>query len=245
MLTQEERAIYEWQMWVPGFGEEGQERLKTASVLVSRCGGLGGVVALELAAAGIGKLVLAHAGAIKPGDLNRQILMPHSGIGESRVEWAAKRLHEFNPNVAIEAIPENVNEANVASLVSKADLVVDCAPLFEERYLLNREVVRQGKPMVECAVYELEAHLTTILPGKTPCLECLYPENPEYWKREFPVFGAVAGTVGCMAAMEAIKVVAGFGCPLAGKQLVFDLRTMEFRKLKVRRDGNCRVCGEV
>ncbi|MEE3181132.1 MAG: ThiF family adenylyltransferase, partial [Planctomycetota bacterium] len=138
-LTDEERAVYEWQMWVPEFGEEGQEKLKGASVLISRIGGLGGVVAYELAAAGVGRLVLAHAGDVKPSDLNRQLLMTHDGLGKSRVESAARRLRELNPRLEIEAVGENVNEDNVARLVESVDLVVDCAPLFEERFLMNRE----------------------------------------------------------------------------------------------------------
>ena len=146
-LTDEERA-YEWQMWVPEFGEEGQEKLKGASVLISRIGGLGGVVAYELAAAGVGRLVLAHAGDVKPSDLNRQLLMTHDGLGKSRVESAARRLRELNPRLEIEAVAENINEDNAATLVGSVDLVVDCAPLFEERFLLNREAKSQGKPLV-------------------------------------------------------------------------------------------------
>lgn len=165
----------EWQLWVDGFGEAGQRRLKNAAVLVSRAGGVGGMVALELAAAGVGKIILAHAGNLKPSDLNRQILMTHDWLGRPRVECAAQRLRALNPRLEIMAVPENLSEANAARLVGQADLVVDCAPLFTERFLMNREAVRQRKPMVECAMYELEAHLTTILPGQTPCLACLYP----------------------------------------------------------------------
>ncbi|HUG19858.1 MAG TPA: HesA/MoeB/ThiF family protein, partial [Planctomycetaceae bacterium] len=209
-LTDEERAIYEWQIWVDDFGEAGQEKLKGASVLVSRVGGLGSVVAYELAAAGIGKLVLAHAGNIKPSDLNRQLLMTHAGLGTPRVESAARRLKELNPRLEVIAVNENMNEGNAAKLVEQVDLIVDCAPMFEERLTMNREAVRQHKPLVECAMYDLEASLTTVIPGQTPCVACLCPEPPPVWKREFPVFGAVSGTVGCLAAMEAIKVLAGF-----------------------------------
>jgi molybdopterin/thiamine biosynthesis adenylyltransferase len=127
-------------------------------------------------------------------------------------------------------------------LVNQVDLIVDCAPLFEERYLMNREAVRQNKPLVECAMYDLEGSLTTIVPGRTPCLACLYPTKPPAWKREFPVFGAVAGTVGCMAAMEAIKVLAGFGEPLLGRMVTFDLRDMKFARREVRREPGCAVC---
>ena len=243
MLSPLELAQYEWQLAVSGFGAEGQARLKNASVLVSRCGGVGGAAAFQLAAAGVGRLVLAHGGNLKPSDLNRQVLMKHDWLGKSRVECAARTLREFNPNIEIIAVPENISETNAAQLVGQVDLVLDCAPLFTERYLMNREVVRQKKALVECAMYELEAQITTILPGQTPCLACLYPEAPPYWKRQFPVFGAVAATAGSLGAMEAIKVLAGLGAPLANRMLVCDLRTMDFRVVKTRRDPGCSVCG--
>ena len=241
-LTDEERAIYEWQTWVPDFGEGGQEKLKGATVLISRIGGLGGVVAYELAAAGVGRLILAHAGDVKPSDLNRQLLITHEQLGKPRIESAERRLHDLNPRLEIVPVAENISEDNVERLVSEADVVVDCAPLFEERFLMNREAVRQSKPMVECAMYELQAQLTTILPGETPCLACLFPEAPPAWKREFPVFGAVSGAVGCLAAMEAIKLIAGIGEPLSGELLTMDLRTMDLRKHHVSRRAGCAVC---
>jgi len=242
-LSDLERQVYEWQMLTTGFGEAGQQRLKGASVLISRVGGVGGAVALELAAAGVGKIVLAHAGNLKPSDLNRQILMSHDWLGRSRVECAAKRLRALNPRLEIVTVAENVSQTNVTRLLEQADIVVDCAPLFEERFVLNRESVRQGKPMVECAIYELEAQITTLVPNHTPCLACVYPEPPPEWRRQFPVFGAVAGMVGCLGAMEAIKVLSGLGEPLLGKLLTCDLRTMSFRTLTVRRHPGCRVCG--
>ncbi|MDP6409917.1 MAG: HesA/MoeB/ThiF family protein [Planctomycetota bacterium] len=243
-LNEAERAVYEWQLDVPGFGEEGQSRLKEASVLVSRLGGLGGVVAYELAAAGIGRLVLAHGGEVVPSDLNRQLLMTHEWLGRPRIECATARLLELNPRLEIEALGENINEGNAARLVGEADVIVDCAPLFAERFLLNREAVRQSKPMVECAMYELEAHVTTILPGRTPCLACLFPSDPPAWRRKFPVFGAVSGAVGCLAAMEAIKLIARLGEPLLGRLLAFDTRSMAFHTATIQRRAGCPVCGE-
>jgi len=242
LLTEAERARYEWQLSVPGFGAAGQERLKRASVLISRCGGVGGVVACELAVAGVGRLVLAHAGNLRLNDLNRQILMSHTDLGQPRVDLAKRRLRELNPDLEVEAVAQNVSSVNAADLVGRVDLVVDAAPLFRERLLLNREAVRQHKPLVECAMYELEAQLTTVLPGRTPCLACLYPEEPPAWKREFPVFGAVAGLVGCLGAMEAIKVLAGLGEPLYGMLVTCDLRDMTFRKVKLQRNPACLVC---
>ena len=244
-LTDDDRAIYEWQLWVAGFGDAGQERLKGSTVLVSRCGGVGGTVALYLAAAGVGRLLLAHAGDLRPDDLNRQILMSYAGLGQPRVDQAAGRLREFNSHLDVVPIPENVNPANVDRLVAQADLVASCAPLFEERLLLNAAAVKLRRPLVDCAMYELEAQLTTILPGRSPCLACLYPAPPSGWKRQFPVFGAVAGTVGALGAMEAIKCLAGFGELLAGKLLVCDLGDMTFRKVPLRRDPACPVCSGV
>lgn len=244
-LTDEERAVYEWQIWVDDFREAGQEKLKGASVLVSRVGGLGSVVAYELAAAGVGKLVLAHAGNVKPSDLNRQLLMTHDWLGKPRVESAERRLKELNPRLEIVAVPENLNEDNAEQLVSQADLICDCAPLFEERFAMNRQAVLQGKPIVECAMYDLDAQITTVIPGETACLSCLFPEKPPEWRREFPVFGAVSGTVGCLAAMEAVKVLGGFGEALTNQLLTFDLRSMRFTKLAIEKRDSCQVCGSV
>ncbi len=242
-LTDEERAIYQWQMWVPDFGEAGQEKLKNASVMISRVGGIGGLVAYQLAAAGVGKLVLAHAGNVQPGDLNRQLLMTHAWIGKPRIESIQRRLLELNPRLQIVALNANVNDDNAEELVANCDVIVDCAPLFIERFAMNRQAVAQRKPLVECAMYELEAQLTTIIPGQTACLSCLYPIEPPTWRREFPVFGAVSGSVACMAAMEVIKLISGIGTPLLNRWLRYDLRDMEFRTLKIERRVDCKVCG--
>lgn len=242
-LTDKERAVYEWQLDVPGFGESGQEKLKNASVLVSRCGGLGSVVAYELAAAGIGKLILAHAGNVKESDLNRQLLMTDDWLGKPRIESVERRLKELNPRMEIVAINDNINESNVQELVTEADVIVDAAPLFQERFLMNSQAVAQNKPLVDCAMYELEAQIITIIPGQTPCLACLYPEQPAAWKRKFPVFGAVSGTVACMGAMEAIKLISGLGEPLAGRLYSIDFRDMSFNITNIRKNPKCRCCG--
>lgn len=204
--------------------------------------GLGSVVAYELAAAGVGKLVIAHAGNVKHSDLNRQLLMTHDWLGKPRVESAERRLKELNPRLEIEAIPENISEENAEKIVEKVDLIVDCAPLFAERYAMNRQSVLQEKPLVECAMYDLKPQLTTFIPGQTGCLSCLFPVDPPAWKREFPVFGAVSGTVGCMAAMEAIKVLSGLGQPLINQLLMFDLRDMSFRRNQIKPRIECNIC---
>ena len=242
-LSDVERETYEWQLWVNDFGTEGQEKLKDSTVLISRCGGLGSPVAYQLAAAGVGHIVLAHAGTIKPSDLNRQLLMTHAKLGTSRVTCAKERLQELNPRLEVTALNSNITQDNAHDLIADVDLVVDCAPLFEERFAMNAACVALGKPMVDAAMYDLDAQLTTLVPGKTPCLRCLIPEEPTAWKREFPVFGAVSGTVGCLAAMEAIKVLGGFGEPLLNRMLTMNLRSMQFSTHSIAVRPNCQCCG--
>lgn len=244
-LTEEEKARYEWQIWTPDVGEEGQQKLKNASVLVSRLGGVGGTVAYYLAAAGIGRLVLAHAGNVKPSDLNRQLLMTTEWLGRPRIESAERRLRELNPNVEIVPVAENVSESNATALVEQVDVVVDGAPLYEERFAMNRAAVAQKKPLIECAMYDFDAQLTTIVPGQSACLNCTYPERPPHWKREFPVFGAVSGMVASMAAVEAIKVITGIGEPAVGRMIWINLRTMAFRSLPLAPRADCEVCGHL
>jgi molybdopterin/thiamine biosynthesis adenylyltransferase len=243
-LNPEERDRYAWQLDVTGFGIEGQQRLKGARVLISRIGGVGGNVAYQLAAAGVGTLVLAHAGNVQAADLNRQLLMSHAGIGQPRIEQARQRLQELNPAVQIVAVGENVSEENASRLVAQADLVVSCAPLFTERLALNRAAMTQGKPLIDCAMFEMEAQLLVVHPGRGPCLECLYPEPPPAWQRRFPVFGAVAGVVGCLGAVEAIKLLGGLSTPEGGSMLLMDLRTLSFRKVNLRQRSDCPACGQ-
>lgn len=241
-LSPEELAVYDWQLTVPGFGEEGQRRLKGATVLISRAGGLGGLVAYELAAAGVGRLLIAHGGNLKPADLNRQLLQTHDHIGKPRIASIVRRLRELNPRCDVVGIGENISDTNVAGLVAQADVVVDAAPLFSERQRMNATAMRLGKPMVECAMYAMEAHVTTFIPGRTGCLRCLLPEDPADWQRRFPVFGAVSGVAACIGAVEAIKLLSGMGETLAGSLLSMDLRTMRFRRIALARDPDCPVC---
>lgn len=241
-LTTQERATYEWQMWVPGLGDVGQRKLKAASVLVSRVGGLGGLVALELAAAGLGRLVLAHGGNLQPSDLNRQLLQTHNHIGKPRMDSIVRRLKDLNPRIEIIGLEENVSAENAECLVAQVDVIVDAAPLFEERLALNDAAMRLKRPMVECAMHSLEASVTTFLPGKTGCLRCYVPEIPPTWTRQFPVIGAVSGAAACIGAVEAIKFITGIGELLAGELLCMDFRTMQFRKVKLPRRADCPAC---
>ncbi|MEO3947382.1 HesA/MoeB/ThiF family protein [Gorillibacterium sp. CAU 1737] len=223
-------------------GMEGQAKLRQSTVLVAGVGGLGGTAALYLAAAGVGKLILVHEGVTTLPDLNRQVLMSTEGIGRVRVEQAEESLSRLNPEVEIQVLDSRIEGERVQALVRQADLVIDARYDFPERYALNRMCLQEGKPMVEAAMCGYEISLTTILPGETPCLDCLYPVSPQGWvPLGFPVLGAVSGLAGCMASLEAIKAL--LGKPgLVGKLLRFDALTFQSVEVDVEAVPRCEAC---
>lgn len=244
-LTPTEVERYRRQMMLPGLGEAGQRKLKSATALVTGVGGLGGTAALYLAVAGVGKLILVRGGNLQRDDLNRQILMTDDWVGKPRVFKAQETLAKLNPDIQIEAVCEYVSADNIDALVQQADIALDCAFDFKERDLLNAACVRWLKPMVEAAMNSMEAYLTTIVPGQTPCLTCLFPEKPEWDRWGFGVLGAVSGTLACLAALEAIKLITGLGEPLLGQLLTMDLARAEFAKRRTYHDPDCPVCSLV
>lgn len=243
-LTPTELERYRRQIMLPGFGEESQQRLKDSTVLVTGVGGLGGTAALYLAVAGVGRLILLRGGELRLDDMNRQVLMTHDWVDKPRVFKAKETLAAINPDVQIDAICEYVTPENVDTLVQSADVVLDCAHNFKERDLLNAACVRWSKPMVEAAMNDMEAYLTTIVPGLTPCLSCIFPEKPNWDKRGFGVLGAVSGTLACLTALEAIKLLTGLGTPLLSQLLTMDLSRTEFFKRHPYHDPDCPVCGD-
>ncbi len=244
-LTPIELERYSRQMQLEGFGKEGQQKLKATTALVTGVGGLGGTVALYLAVAGIGKLILVRGGNLRRDDLNRQILMTDDWVGKPRVFKAQETLSKINPDVEIEAIPEFVTSENIDNLVQPADIALDCAFDFNERNALNAACVRRGIPMVEAAMSGMEAYLTTVIPGETPCLSCIFPEKPTWDRWGFGVLGAVSGTLACLAALEGVKLITGLGQPLTGQLLTMDLASATFAKRRPYHDPDCPVCGNV
>jgi molybdopterin/thiamine biosynthesis adenylyltransferase len=245
-LSEFERKLYERQIQLPGFGTAAQRQLKCASAMISRVGGLGGTVAMLLARAGIGKLVLAHDGVVEHENLNRMQLAFREHIGESRIGTFRNTLLRINPDIEIVAESDNVNSANVRTLVAQSDVIVDGAPLFTERYTMNEEAVRRKKPLIMAGMFGLESYVTTIIPGRTPCLSCLYPEPPEYWTlRAFPVIAPTSSLVASIAAMEAVKLITGYGEPLLNQMLYSDLSSNTFRRFSIERRADCSVCGSI
>jgi molybdopterin/thiamine biosynthesis adenylyltransferase len=245
VLSDRERERYRRQLMLPGFTMAHQERLKASTAFVAGIGGLGGTAALYLAAAGIGKLVLAHAGNLTLSNMNRQVLMKHDWVGRSRVIQAGRTIEEINPDVAVEVHDRRMADDNISLFLDGSDIALSARPNFSERSALNRTCIRQAIPMVEGAMNGMEGYLFNVIPGETACLSCVYPEaNPEWEELGFPVLGAVSGALGCLMAIEAIKLLTGYGTPLLGEMLVYDTMGMDFRKLRTRRDPSCTVCSE-
>ncbi len=243
MLTDREATRYHRQMLLPDFGEEGQEKLKQARVLVAGAGGLGCPAAIYLAAAGVGRLTIVDQDRLELSNLNRQILHWEGNIGEYKVFSAFKKLSALNSDVEVIPVAGEITADNVDELVRGKDVVVDCMDNFPTRFLLNAACVRAKVPFIHGSIYGLDGCLTTILPGKTPCLSCIYPAAPVEVK-PFPVLGATPGVIACLQAMETVKLLVGLGELLAGRFLFFDGGLMEFNVFKIERDRQCRVCGE-
>jgi molybdopterin/thiamine biosynthesis adenylyltransferase len=245
-LSDRELERYRRQLMLSGFTIEHQQRLKDSTALIAGIGGLGGTAAIYLAVAGIGKLVIAHYGNLTLSNMNRQILMKHEWIGKSRVIQAKKSIEDINPDVDVEVYDERITKDNVDKLLDEVNIALSARPNFHERRVLNNACVRKGILMVEAAMNGMEGYIFNIIPGITPCLNCLYPEDNNEWEElGFPVLGAVSGMLGCIMAIEAIKLLTGYGRPLLSKMLMFNTIDMEFRKFNIRRDEDCNVCGTI
>ncbi len=244
-LSEREIERYRRQMMLKGFTVRHQKRLKDSTALIAGVGGLGGTAALYLAVAGIGKLVLAHYGRLTQSNMNRQVLMRHDSIGKGRVEQAMKTIKDINPDVEVVIYDERTEEGNIGKLLGGVNIAISARPNFQERRVLNAGCVERGIIMVEAAMNGMEGYLFNVIPNVTPCLHCLYPEDDPQWEElGFPVLGAVSGALGCLMAIEAIKLLTGYGKPMISQMLLFSTLDMDFRKVKIHRDGDCPICGE-
>lgn len=242
-LTQTDRERYRRQMMLHGFTEDHQRWLRNSTALVAGVGGLGGTAALYLAAAGIGRLILVHSGNLTLSNMNRQILMKNSRIGKQRVSQAKQSIQEMNPEISIEVLDERITDKNVRTLLRTAQIALSARPNFSERRILNQACIEKGVPMVEAAMNGMEGYLFNVVPKVAPCIHCVYPEDDPSWQElGFPVLGAVSGMLGCMMAIEAIKLLTGFGKPLLSEMLVFNMQDMDFKKVRIPRNEQCEVC---
>jgi adenylyltransferase/sulfurtransferase len=242
MLTADEWQRYDRQILIEDIGQEGQEKLKRAKVLVAGAGGLGSPICLYLAAAGIGMIRIVDHDTVDLSNLNRQILHGTADIGRPKVDSAKEKLAILNPAVKIEAISAAITEDNIKSLIKDCDLIVDAMDNVPTRYILNKAAIEKGLPFFHGAVRGLEGRAMTIIPGQTPCLRCMY--HGDVPQEKFPVIGVTPAVIGSIQATEVIKYLVGTGELLSGRLLIYDGMNMEFREFKVSKNPQCEHCGE-
>jgi adenylyltransferase/sulfurtransferase len=237
---------YSRQIMLPGLGIEGQERLRSASVLVVGLGGLGSPVAMYLAAAGIGRLVLADFDAVDLSNLQRQVAHTTERIGLPKADSARVALAALNPDVDLVTVKRSLTEDTLPPLVADVDLVVECSDNFATRFAVNAACVQARRPLVSGAAIRMEGQVATFSgqPGG-PCYQCLYPRNgdAEETCSANGILAPVVGIIGSIQATEAIKVLTGLGEPLFGRLLLLDAALMEWRSLRLTADPACPICG--
>jgi adenylyltransferase/sulfurtransferase len=239
---------YSRQMILDGIGHAGQERINRARVLLLGLGGLGSPVALYLAAAGVGTLVLVDYDVVELSNLQRQILHRTRDVGRPKSESAFDAVQALNPEVTVIALNQWLQGEELAREIRAADLVIDASDNFETRYLVNELCVRERKPLVSGAAIRMEGQVAVFRADRDgPCYRCLYRDEGGEGMDTCSltgVLGPVVGIIGSLQATEAIKILAGIEEGLAGRLLLLDGRAMEWRSLKLRKDPRCPVCGE-
>ena len=247
MLTDQELLRYSRQILLQQVDIDGQLKLKNSRVLIVGVGGLGPPVALYLAAAGVGELHLADFDRVDLTNLQRQIIHDTDSVGEHKVDSALRRLSAINPEIKLVAHRSALEADSLADAVAAVDLVLDCCDNFSTREAVNAACVAARKPLVSGAAIRLEGQLSVFdsRQAASPCYHCLYGHGSEeeLTCSEAGVIGPLVGLVGSLQALEALKVLAGFGEPLVGRLLLIDAMSTRFRELRVKRDPACSVCG--
>ncbi|NYD41001.1 adenylyltransferase/sulfurtransferase MoeZ [Nocardioides panaciterrulae] len=249
-LTIDEVRRYSRHLIIPDVGMAGQKRLKNAKVLVIGAGGLGSPALLYLAAAGVGTLGIAEFDEVDESNLQRQIIHGQSDIGKSKAVSAKESIAEANPYVEVVLHEQRLDNDNVMDVFRGYDLIVDGTDNFATRYMVNDAAYFLGIPYVWGSIYRFDGQASVFAPtlgDEAPCYRCLYPEPPPPGMvpscAEGGVLGVLCASVGAIQVNEAIKLLTGVGDPLVGKLMIYDALEMEYRKLKVRKDPNCALCG--
>ena len=246
-LSKDEILRYSRHLIMPEVGMEGQLKLKQAKVLCIGAGGLGSPLALYLGAAGVGKLGLVDFDVVDFTNLQRQVIHGTSDVGRTKLESARDTLLEINPNVEIETFETRLSSDNALDIFRDYDIVADGTDNFPTRYLVNDACVLLGKPNVYASIFRFEGQASIFYAEQGPCYRCLYPEPPPPGLvpscAEGGVLGVLPGIMGCIQAMETIKLILGRGESLIGRLLLFDALGMKFRELKLRKNPDCPICG--
>jgi len=247
-LSVQEVMRYSRHIIIPEVAMAGQKRLKNARVLAIGAGGLGSPVLVYLAAAGVGTIGVAEFDVVDESNLQRQIIHGQSDVGRSKAESARDSIKEINPYVDVVLHEQRLDSTNVMEIFAQYDLIVDGTDNFATRYLVNDAAVLLGKPYVWGSIFRFDGQVSVFWADHGPCYRCLYPEPPPPGMvpscAEGGVLGVMAGTVGTLQANEAVKLVTGVGEPLLGTLMVYDALESSFRKVRIRKDPACAVCGE-
>jgi molybdopterin/thiamine biosynthesis adenylyltransferase len=242
-FSEQEVERYARHLVLREIGGPGQQRLKAAKVLLVGVGGLGAPAGLYLAAAGVGRLGLLDPDEVSLSNLQRQVLYGTDDLGRGKALSAGQRLSQLNPEIELEPIPERLTEANARALVRPYDLVIDGTDDFATRLAVNAACVAEGKPLVSGAIGRWSGQVGIF--AARPCYQCLVPEIPPDAETcsVVGVVGALAGVIGAMMALEAVKLLTGAGEPLSGRLLIYDALDGETRTVRVGADPACPVCG--
>jgi adenylyltransferase/sulfurtransferase len=247
-LREDQIERYSRQILLPDVGGKGQEKLLNAKVLIIGAGGLGSPAGLYLASAGIGKIGIVDSDKVELNNLQRQILHATKDVGKAKVLSAKERLNNLNPDVEVITHRLRLTSKNILAIIKDYDIIVDGSDNFPTRYLVNDACVLSEKPLSHGGILKFDGQAITILPGKSACYRCLFPEPPPpgfaQSCQEAGILGAVAGLIGIVQANEVLKYILGIGNLLTGKLLIFNALNPSFRQVKVSKDPKCQVCGE-
>ena len=247
-LSHEEIHRYSRHLLIPDVGLEGQQKLKAASVLVIGTGGLGSLVALYLAAAGVGRIGLVDYDVVDFSNLQRQIIHGESRLGDLKVESARDRLKDINSEIRVDIYNETITSDNAFEIAEPYDLIIDGTDNYPTRYLVNDLCVLTGKPNVYGSIFRFDGQASVFFAEQGPCYRCLFPEPPPPGLvpscAEGGVLGVLPGTIGSIQATEALKLILGIGDSLIGRLLLFDALDMSFFTVKLKKNPNCKICGK-
>jgi len=246
-LSPQEKIRYARQIEIPAIGEEGQLRLKNASVMIVGAGGLGSASALYLATAGIGKIGIVDSEKVELSNLQRQILYDTSSIGASKVLCAKQRMFALNPEIVISPFEVRVSSTMDPSIFDGFAIIIDATDNYETRFFLNEMCVRTGKVFIFGAVHHFYGQMGVFDATSGPCIRCIFRNSPSMEsateKQGLGVISALPGIIGTLQAIEAIKLILGIGRTAVGRLLLFDGLEMQFQEIEIKKDPTCPVCG--
>jgi len=242
LFSDKELARYQRQIIISDIGEAGQKKIRSARIFIAGMGGLGSISSYYLAAAGIGELVIVDRDTVEMTNLNRQIVHSTADIGMPKVLSAKKKLEALNPHCAVRPMNIEVKKENIIELVGDCSIIIDATDNIETRRILNYASHKKNLPFIYGGVSKFDGMITTFIPGKTPCFECLFPDTKTQ-KGVDGVIGPLPGIVGSLQAMEAVKILLGMEGLLAGRLLFISVADMSFREIKVERNPDCMICG--